>query len=598
MTPVAADTIASASVKVNGAPLDQGLMDFVEKIEVRTAVGLPDMATVRLGDPEGVMVGNADSTKTGLPAKPPFEIADEIEISLGDPVAHQPVIVFKGEVVALETEFDTSAATIAVRAYDRSHRLQRGRKSRTFLGQTSSDVVRSVVADAGITQSDIETTTTVHDFLQQSMESDWDLCQRLAASENMEFGYDSTGNKAFLRKERKAQGATPEIKWRENLLSFKPRLTTVQQPTRVVVRSYDPATKQELVGTATSANGLPPALAAQRDKAKKFGEAELLVSDRVANTQGEVQQIAQGTMDHLASGFFEADGVTTGNPHLRAGGKVKIAEVGRFNGEYSLTSVVQSYGHGNFKSRFVISGRHSRTLTEVMRPKEDRDWGGKLVVGLVTNLNDPESLGRVKVKLPALGDTMESTWARVATPHAGAERGLSILPMIGDEVVVAFEHGDTRRAIVLGALHNAKDKPHEAMRGNQEGGSLVFVGVKDADVQLTKQFTIACKEQMTIDVKRASDGKDVKNSKGEFLLTAEGKIQVTGDAEIEISSRGAMTIKSTAALNVEATGAMKIKGSSSVDVEAGAQLKLKGNAGVDIESSGVVNVRGTMINIG
>jgi hypothetical protein len=33
-------------------------------------------------------------------------------------------------------------------------------------------------------------------------------------------------------------------------------------------------------------------------------------------------------------------------------------------------------------------------------------------------------------------------------------------------------------------------------------------------------------------------------------------------------------------------------------VEAGAQLKLKGNAGVDIESSGVVNVRGTMINIG
>ena len=323
MTPVAADTIASATVKVNGAPLDQGLMDFVEKIEVRSAVGLPDMATVRLGDPEGVMVGNADSTKTGLPAKPPFEIADEIEISLGDPIAHRPVMVFKGEIVALETEFDTSAATIAVRAYDRSHRLQRGRKSRTFLGQTSSDVVRSVVADAGIQQSDIETTSTVHDFLQQSMESDWDLCRRLAAGENMEFGYDANGDKAFLRRERKAEGATPEIKWRENLLSFKPRMTTVQQPTRVVVRSYDPATKQELVGTATSANGLPAAVAAQRDKAKKFGEAELLVSDRIANTQGEVQQIAQSTMDHLASGFFEADGVTTGNPHLRAGGQAQ-----------------------------------------------------------------------------------------------------------------------------------------------------------------------------------------------------------------------------------------------------------------------------------
>jgi uncharacterized protein involved in type VI secretion and phage assembly len=597
MTSAAADTIASAAVKVNGTPLDDTVMDFVEKIEVRSAVGLPDMATVRIGDPEGVMLGNADAMRTGLPSRPPFEIADEIEISLGDPLARRPTTVFKGEIVALETDFDTAAATIGIRAYDRAHRLQRGRKSRTFLGQTSSDVIRTVVADAGITQSVIESTTTVHDFLQQSMESDWDLCQRLARAENMEFGYDALQG-AFLRAAPKSGGAVPELKWRENLLSFRPRITAVQQPTRVVVRNYDPATKKEVVGTATNANGLPRALADQRDKAKKFGEAELLVSDRIATTQQEAQQLAQGTMDHLASGFFEAEGVTPGNPQLRAGGQVKIGEVGRFSGEYALTSVVQAYGHGNYRTRFVISGRHPRTLTDVMRPKQERDWGATLVVGLVTNLNDPDSLGRVKVKLPALGDSMESTWARVATAQAGAGRGMAFLPMIGDEVIVAFEHGDTRRPVVLGALHNAKDAPDQSMRGSQDGGSLVIVGHKDADVQLTKQFTIACKEQMTIDVKRATDGKDVQVQNGEFHLTTAGKIEIAGDAEIEISSRGAMTIKSSAALNVEATGQVKIRGSSSVDVEAGAQLKLKGNAGVDIESSGMVNVRGSMINLG
>ena len=78
--------------------------------------------------------------------------------------------------------------------------------------------------------------------------------------------------------------------------------------------------------------------------------------------------------------------------------------------------------------------------------------------------------------------------------------------MVGDEVVVAFEHGDTRRPVVLGALHNAKDTPHEEMRGDQDGGSLVVFGRKDAEIHLSKQLTIAAKEQMTITSSAAPDG--------------------------------------------------------------------------------------------
>lgn len=82
-----------------------------------------------------------------------------------------------------------------------------------------------------------------------------------------------------------------------------------------------------------------------------------------------------------------------------------------------------------------------------------------VVVGIVTNNRDPQGIGRIEVNLPHLGDADESDWARVAAPMAGADRGIYFLPEIGDEVLVAFEHGNPRFPVVLGALWNGRDPP-------------------------------------------------------------------------------------------------------------------------------------------
>ncbi|MBX3502853.1 MAG: hypothetical protein KF889_25695 [Alphaproteobacteria bacterium] len=61
--------------------------------------------------------------------------------------------------------------------------------------------------------------------------------------------------------------------------------------------------------------------------------------------------------------------------------------------------------------------------------------------GIVTDSLDPMRKGRVRLRLPALpgGD---SSWA--------ASCAASLRP--GDEVIVAFEHGDINRPVVLGKL--------------------------------------------------------------------------------------------------------------------------------------------------
>src|SRR3972149_536693 len=84
-----------------------------------------------------------------------------------------------------------------------------------------------------------------------------------------------------------------------------------------------------------------------------------------------------------------------------------------------------------------------------------------VVPGIVTNNQDPDGLGRVKIKFPWLSDDNETDWVRIATLMAGGQRGGFFLPEVGDEVLVAFEHGDINHPYVIGALWNGVDKPPE-----------------------------------------------------------------------------------------------------------------------------------------
>jgi uncharacterized protein involved in type VI secretion and phage assembly len=82
-----------------------------------------------------------------------------------------------------------------------------------------------------------------------------------------------------------------------------------------------------------------------------------------------------------------------------------------------------------------------------------------VVTGVVTAVKDPDQQGRVQLSFPFLGGQNQSTWAPVATLMAGGGRGSWFMPEVGDEVLVAFDHGDFNHPFVLGFLWNGQDQP-------------------------------------------------------------------------------------------------------------------------------------------
>ncbi|HYL05627.1 MAG TPA: phage baseplate assembly protein V [Thermoanaerobaculia bacterium] len=96
-------------------------------------------------------------------------------------------------------------------------------------------------------------------------------------------------------------------------------------------------------------------------------------------------------------------------------------------------------------------------LAESAASRQDKFYG--VVVGRVINPLDPLALGRVQVQLPFIDSVDLSPWARIAVPMAGIAHGTYFIPNPGDEVLVAFEHGDANAPYILGSLWNALAPP-------------------------------------------------------------------------------------------------------------------------------------------
>jgi uncharacterized protein involved in type VI secretion and phage assembly len=220
----------------------------------------------------------------------------------------------------------------------------------------------------------------------------------------------------------------------------------------------------------------------------------------------------------------------------------------------------------------------------------DRTASGRIqgvVVGIVTNNQDPKGMGRVKLKFPWLSEDYESNWARIAALMAGKERAAYFLPEVDDEVLVAFEHGAIERPMVLGALWNGKDKPPVDNTNGKNDISLVQsrtgLTVKLDDTEGAAKVTISDKEgKNLIEIDAARSTITVSSDK-DLILKAKGKISLEGGGEVSIKG-------SSLALEGDQSFALKSGANGSGKVEATGGLAITCMAGVNV-NNGALEVK-------
>ena len=195
-------------------------------------------------------------------------------------------------------------------------------------------------------------------------------------------------------------------------------------------------------------------------------------------------------------------------------------------------------------------------------PRADGQFYG-VAIGVVTNNKDPEGLGRVKLVLPWMADDAESNWARVATPMAGGGRGCYFLPEVGDEVLVAFEHGSPESPYVVGALWNGKDRPPvsnaDGRNDVREIRSRSGHVIRLTDTGKAERIEIIDAGGRNSIVLSTKDNKITITAGADIVISAAGKLELSGNG-VEITSKADVKVEAKSALTASASGQLNIKG--------------------------------------
>lgn len=560
-------TTSQLYIKHSGSDLPPQVMGQLIEVIVEQHAHLPDMFTIRFHDP-GVELLDGDQ----------FRLADELEISAETAVGDQHVLI-TGEITALEPDFEPGmTAELTVRGFDKSHRLYRQSKSRAFLNHKDSDVAHTIAQELGLKTDGVAATTTVYDYICQHNQSDLAFLTQRAWRIGYEC-YVADGTLYFQPPPTKSGNVT--LTWGDDLLRFHPSLTMAEQVDEVQVRSWDPANQKPILGRAQLQNGrlYPAAAAAKPDQVAgsngRFDQSRRIIVDQPVVSQAEADILAAARLDEISGAFLTAAGEALRRPDVRAGHTVTLDSLGeRLSGDYLVTAATHIYNQNGLTTHFQVSGSRSGLLADALQQKRPFTPRYGLVTAVVTNTDDPQNWGRVKVKYPWLSDEVESDWARVVGMGAGPDAGLCLTPEVGHEVLVAFEHGDFHRPLVLGGVWNGRHAPPPPV-ANAAAGERPQI----------RSWTSLRGHQITM-----YDNADEKM----HLQTAGGHQIDLDDAnqKITIRSSGGLTITLD-----DGSQSVTIDSSKDVTVSAGGNLKLSANGNVDIEATAQVNVKGQMINL-
>ena len=397
---MADDFVPQLAVTLDGTELTADLYDRLTSVHVESSMQLPDVVTLTFLDEDFALYDREICS-----------IGDAVGVSISSDGVPRPVADCDVTAIAVQPD-DRGGMTLVITALGADHVLHRGIGLATFVDRTDSDIVSSVAKDLGL-RSRVESSPVTHPYVMQASTASRFIDERAAC-----VGYRWWVDGRTLHFASTAPTtAGPTLRWGVDLLSLRVTTSSIEATPDVEVRSWNPDTQESISATVAQSSSIDmigttaTGPVATADASRKMTELGRFQASRPAGDMSAAMKMATGLATRAASTAVKLEGCALGDPSLRAGSEVTIENVGaRLSGTYRLAKVEHVYSASNgYVTRFVTGGQDADGLVDLLRrPVESASpWSAhSLVIGVVTNLSDPERPARVKVRFPTFSDEL------------------------------------------------------------------------------------------------------------------------------------------------------------------------------------------------
>jgi len=578
-------------IKVDGASLPDNWQSSMTGLRVELGLCLIGRATLRFAD-----------AGYQLSASNKFSLGSKVDIGV-----QGGSMLLSGLVTGVSLE-QTSSDTpeLLVTVDDHGCTLALGTRVKTYLQSSYADVLRQIAGELNLQLKDSASSIgAVHDYLLQSG-SDLAFLQTIAERTGTVWWLDGT---TLTISDADAVTGSVALALMETLSEFSVRASALR-PTAVAVKGWDANAQQDVSGQSTApVDRASSAFVSDYlgDKPSTLRSSTQSSFDLNPEDTSEAGNIATALYNDITSSAIVARGTTLINPAIKLMTRVEVTGAGPASGSYTVSEVEHIYRWDGFYTRFVAGPIRPGGLVDTLGPSTP-DPGfeiGGLLTATVSNLDDPDNVGRVKVTYAASGGTVDSAWARVVGLGVGKGRGSVFQPEVNDEVLVGFERGDSRRPVVLGGLYSQKNTlptGTAAVKDNVVGyrrimsrlGHVIEMGDGDGPAQQHLLLQLAGGEHK---LRLGADRFDLELAQGKPISIKAGGATFAIDEQGNVSIEGnKVTIKAQSQVSVEGTAGVELKSDAKVALQA-AMIDVKANASATVDGGGTLGLKGGMVAI-
>lgn len=581
----------SPRVSIGGSTLATTWQAALVELRVERALNVPGRVTIRFADPGYALLQSKTVTLGGT-------------IQVTDPSGSHTLL--KGFVTGIGCEQrEGEQPELVVVGHDLSYKLGLTSCVKTWTQVKVSTVVSTLTSSSGLksTTGSSASTATLTYLLQ--VDTNLGLLGELAQRLGADWWVAGTTLYFGTPSELSSARQTVALTLGSGLRSFSGR--AVPAPQSVTVSGWNIAQQQTVTGQATSATSgvLPTSTLGGLATAN----GSFVTSAVGARSTTEAKTLSQALFDLRAGAAVEATGIADGNGTVAPGGTVTVKGAGPLSGKYPVTAVEHIYRpRRGFVTRFRSGDHRPAGIVDGTRPRGPGFSGNSIVghygvtAGIVTNIKDPTTTGRVKVRFPGMSSTQESAWARIMATGGGATRGNVFIPEVTDEVLVAFEDGDTRTPVVIGGLYGSKSTIPAPTLKNGKVQKRQLVSRLGHVFRFLDGTSTA---QKAIELQLA-DGQSIHFGSDKTTITVASGKQLTikvGSTTITVAqSTGALSLKA-ATIQIKATTKLALS-APTIAVTASTALTLKGasvtvtgSAMLTLKASSEVGITGTPVSI-